>query len=104
MLKSIPNVVVFKMDVLITSHTDAEHLCNLEAVLKHLVEVGVKVKSNKCRFVLPEVRFLSRIVSVGGIRPSKSKTEAISDIPTPANTMELKALLLSFSSESEHWY
>ena len=45
LLKAIPNAVVFQDDVLITGHNDAEHLCNLEAVLKRLVEAGVKVKT-----------------------------------------------------------
>jgi len=88
LLKAIPNVVV-----LITGCNDAEHLCNLEAVLKRLDEADVKVKCDKCRFMLPQVEFLGRIVSADGIRPSTSKTDAIKDAPTPANTTELKAFL-----------
>jgi len=93
LLKAIPNVVVFQDDVMITGRNDAEHLCNLEAVLKRLVEAGVSVKRDKCRFMLPQVEFVGRIVSADGLRPSTSKTEAINDAPTPANMTELKAFL-----------
>ena len=93
LLEAIPNVVVFQDDALITGRNDAEHFCNIEAVLKRLVEADVEVKRDKCRFMLPEVEFLGRIASADGIRPSKSRIQAIGDVPTPANTTELKEFL-----------
>ena len=38
-----------------------------------------------------EIEFLGRIVSAEGMKPSKSKTEAISAVPHPTNLSELKS-------------
>ena len=46
------------IDDIITGANDAEHLSNLQDVLQCLDEHGLKVKSEKCRFMQPFVHFL----------------------------------------------
>ena len=42
-------------DILVTGHTVEEHLHNLEEVLKRLEEAGMRVKKDKCAFLLPKL-------------------------------------------------
>nr|XP_047141136.1 uncharacterized protein K02A2.6-like [Hydra vulgaris] len=50
-------------DILISWKTDAEHLNNLESVLKILKESGLTLKVSKCSFMQPEVEFCGFIIS-----------------------------------------
>ena len=45
-------------DILITGHSQQEHLKNLEEVLKRLEEAGMRLKQEKCTFLMPEVEHL----------------------------------------------
>ena len=60
LLKGIPQVVVYSDDVLITGKTEFEHIHHLEAVLERLQKAGMRLKKNKCYFLIPEVTYLAR--------------------------------------------
>ena len=49
-------------DVLIISRTLEEHLEHLERVLRRLIEVGLKLKLQKCHFIHQEVGFLGYVI------------------------------------------
>ena len=51
LLQGIPNTQCYLDDILITGKSDAEHLQNLEEVLKRLQNNGLRVKPAKCRFM-----------------------------------------------------
>ncbi len=70
MLRSIPGVVVYMDDILITGETDAEHLNSLEEVLKRLTKAGLHAKKNKCHFMEPQVVFLGHVVDEKGLHPA----------------------------------
>ncbi len=57
LLCSIPGVVVYLNDILITGPSEQEHLDTLEAGLQKLQEAGLKLQKDKCVFWGP----LSRI-------------------------------------------
>ena len=48
-------------DIMITGETKAEHLQTLE-VLKCLVKAGLRVKKNKCKFMVSSVSYLGHII------------------------------------------
>ena len=54
-LRGIPKVAVYIDDILITGDSEEEHLQNLEAVLSRLEEEGLRLKKEKCEFMLPKM-------------------------------------------------
>ena len=45
-------------DILITGHTESEHVANVEKVLERLSLAGMKLRREKCIFMAPEVQYL----------------------------------------------
>ncbi|XP_041347165.1 uncharacterized protein K02A2.6-like, partial [Gigantopelta aegis] len=54
LLQGMPYVVAYLDDILFS---EQEHLDNLECVLKTLSEAGMRLKREKCLFMLPEVDY-----------------------------------------------
>lgn len=80
-------------DVIIGSPTEREHLITLERVFERLHSHGLKLKQNKCLFLVDEVKYLGFIISKDGIKVDTEKVEAISKIPRPQDVTELKSFL-----------
>lgn len=101
LLQGIPQVSVYIDDVLVTGRTDAEHLHNLSEVLRRMAEAGMRLKRDKCYFMLPQVQYLGHIISRRGIQPTEEKVEAIRNAPTPTDVQQLKSFLglLNFYSK-----
>ena len=72
--------------------TGKEHLRNLE-VLRRLEEAGMKLKCEKCFFLLSEVEYLGHVICRAGLLPSEAKVAAITGAPAPTNETELKSFL-----------
>ena len=90
LLQGLPSVCVYIDDILVTGE---EHLHNLGEVLRRLEEAGMKVKREKCFFLLSEVEYLGHVISSAGLRPSEAKAAAITGAPAPTNETELKSFL-----------
>ena len=56
-------VTVYIDDVLIFSKTLEEHLTHIHSVLKRLLDVGLKLKPGKCKFLRKEVEYLGHILT-----------------------------------------
>ena len=80
-------------DILITGKDEASHLKALEEVLKRLSDAGLRVKRDKCLFLVSSVVFLGHKVDSKGLHPLQDKIEAIEAAPTPSSVTELKAYL-----------
>ena len=78
---------------LITGATEAEHLNNLHDVLSRLEQAGMRVKKNKCAFLLPQVDYLGHRISHSGLHPTEEKVRAIVEAPVPHNVSQLKSFL-----------
>ena len=92
-LRGIPHVCVYLDDILVTGNTDDEHLRTLEEVLGRLEAAGLRLKRNKCAFMLPSVEYLGHTISADGLRPSQKKVRAIMQAPKPHNVSQLRAFL-----------
>ncbi|XP_037293178.1 uncharacterized protein K02A2.6 isoform X1 [Manduca sexta] len=93
LLGNIPNVQVFLDDVIIGGKTKEEHLQALELVLQKLSDNGLKLKRQKCVFLVNEVTYLGYVISKDGVKADMSKIKAIRQIPTPKNISELRSFL-----------
>ena len=93
LLQGLPGVCIYLDDILITGKTDQEHLNNLSAVLQRLSAAGMKLKPEKCFFMLQEVEYLGHTISAKGIQPTSQKVRAIVEAPRPTNVSQLKSSL-----------
>ena len=66
---------------------------SLEAVLKRLLEAGLRMRNGKCLFLVSSVEFLGHKIDSTGLHPLSDKLEAIVAAPTPSTVTELKAYL-----------
>ena len=80
-------------DLIITGKSDAEHVRNLELVLKRLSEYGIRLKKSKCALMKSEVEYFAFIVNKNGIQPSPKKVEAMLKVPEPENVKQLQSWL-----------
>lgn len=92
-LQDLPHVCVYLDDILVTGPTEQEHLATLEEVLKRLDKAGVRLKRNKCEFMLPSIEYLGHRISAEGLQPTDSKDKALKDAPVPTNVSQLKSFL-----------
>ena len=93
LLQGLPQVSVYIYDILITGHTEIEHVANVEKVLERLSLAGMKLRQEKCIFMAPEVQYLGHKITKQGIEPTEEKVEAIVQSPHPTNISELKAFI-----------
>ncbi|XP_043944941.1 uncharacterized protein K02A2.6-like [Protopterus annectens] len=93
LVAGIPKVAVYLDDILLTGRNNCEHLETLNKVLRRLRETGLRVKRNKCAFMVKEAEFLGYKVDALGLHPLPDKVKAIQEAPAPTNVTELKAYL-----------
>ena len=93
LLQGIPRVVVYLDDILNTGTTDKEHIQALNDVLTRLEKVGLRVKKEKCAFMVKSIKYLGYRIDSEGLHPLKEKVSAITEAPAPKNVAELKAYL-----------
>ena len=92
LLQGIPKVCVYLDDILITGATEVEHLNNnLHDVLSRLEQAGMRLKKNKCAFLLPQVDYLEHRISHSGLHPTEEKVRVIVEAPVPHNVSQLKS-------------
>ena len=84
-LQGLPGVCVYLDHILITGKTEEDYLTNLSAVLQKLSAEGMKLKPEKCSFLLKEVEYLGHKISAQGLQPSLEKVRAIMEAPQPVN-------------------
>ncbi|XP_052566093.1 uncharacterized protein K02A2.6-like [Culex pipiens pallens] len=93
MVAGIPGVKTYLDDILIAGRTREDHDRSLRAVLERVREYGFHLRIEKCRFTLPQIKFLGHIVDKDGIRPDPSKTEAIAQMQPPKDVQQLRSYL-----------
>ena len=93
LLQGIPNVIVRMDDILISGKDDDHHMANLEAVLKKLSETGLRLRKEKCFFMVPEVTYCGYVINGRAIKPVEAKVDAIQNAPVPENVTQLRAFL-----------
>lgn len=69
------------------------HLGTLEKVLNIMQNAGLKLKKEKCSWLLPEISYLGYNIDCEGIHPTTEKVDAIVHAPEPKTVTELQAYL-----------
>ena len=96
-LQGMEKVTCYLDDILITGKSDEEHLMNLSEVLQRLQNHGVRIKLEKCRFMVDSVEYLGHRVDSKKLHTTDNKLKAIGDEPPPRNAQELRAFLGLFN-------
>ena len=89
-LQDLPGVCVYWDNLLVMGKSNEEHLVNLSAVLIRLATAGMKLKSDKCSFLLQEVEYLGHKISAKGLKPTTEKVQTLVQATQPTNVTELK--------------
>ena len=76
LLQGIPQVIVRMDDIPISGKDDDNHIANLEAVLKKLSEAGLRLRKEKCFFMVSEVTYCGYEINGHGIKSVKAKVDA----------------------------
>ena len=83
-------VSVYLDDILVFSHSLEDHLGHLKVVMKRLVEVGLKLKPEKCHFARPELEYLGHIITREGLKTNPRLIGAVKDFPSPRNVHDMR--------------
>ena len=67
LLGDLPHVCIYLDDILVTGESETAHLRNLARVLERLASAGIRLKQDKCSFMIPEVQYLGHRISSEGI-------------------------------------
>ena len=92
-LRGIPHVSVYIDHILVTGATESEYLQTLDKVLTQLHNAGIRLRCNKCAFMLRQVDYLGHSISAEGLKPSEEKIRALSQAPAPTNLTQLRSFL-----------
>ena len=93
LLQRLEHVVVYIDDILITGRTKEEHLCTLGKVLQILEDARMRLKKEKCVFMVPSMEYLGHSISKEGLQLTAEKVRAITVAPQLTNVFELKEFL-----------
>ena len=88
--------IAYLDDILIYGRTFEEHLENLEAILKRLMEKGIKLNAKKCHFFKREIKYLGRLISKDGYRADPQDSIALEKFRAPPKTVGKLRSLLGF--------
>ena len=83
-------VALYIDDTVIYSSAFEAHLAHLRRVLDRLIQVGLKLKPQKCHFLCPEVDFLGYLITPQGIHPNPQKVAAVREYPVPKSVKEVR--------------
>ena len=92
-LQDLDFVFVYLDDILVASQNKEDHKRHLTTLFDRLLEHGLVIKLEKCRFGVEQIDFLGHRVSASGITPLPSKVTAVLEYPQPSNAKGLERFL-----------
>lgn len=92
-LQGITGAINISDDILIFGKTQSEHDENLHKTLRRLSEKGLTLNRAKCELNVKSVEYFGHVFSSDGVSASKTKVDAIKNMPSPTNVGELRSLL-----------
>ena len=80
-------------DCIVYGKGEAEIFTNLKKVLERFRLKGLRLKAKKCRFGLPRIEYVGRVVDEDGLSMSKEKIEIVLTFSIPKNLILLRSFL-----------
>ncbi|KAK3797416.1 hypothetical protein RRG08_035863 [Elysia crispata] len=93
-VQEIDSAFVYLDDILIASSTEKEHLDDLKAVLRRLINHGLVIRLEKCLFGVSSLESLGHQVSKKGSSPTQAKVKVIQTFPQPSTVKGLQEFFL----------
>lgn len=78
-------------DIIVTGRNNIEHETNLRKVLQCLMDNGIRLGIDKCKFFQNSVSYCGHIISKEGLKKSKDLVQAVLAFPKPKNPTEVRA-------------
>ena len=97
----LPDVHVIHDDIITATDDEASHVTILDKVLSILLERGLNLNKEKCKFGAKEIKFWGMLISAAGIRPDPEKVEALNHLTTPKNKEELVSFICMMQSNAD---
>lgn len=91
LFQGLSGVFVFVDDIIVTGKTERDHINNLGKVFQRLVDVGLRLRKDKCLFFQDSVKYLGHIVNREGLSKSNERVEAIMNAPRPKDVSEVRS-------------
>jgi len=92
-LEGTPGTSCILDDMIITGKDDAEHLANLEEVLRWLQLHGLRANKAKCEFFKEKIIYCGHDIDKDGLHKSAKKVEAVLNAPRPNDGTEGRSFL-----------
>ncbi|CAF0938728.1 unnamed protein product [Adineta ricciae] len=80
-------------DIIVYSRTFEQHLQDLKKVFLALADANITLKSSKCNFCRPKMKYLGHIITPGGIKPDPDLISTMTKFTQPTKTKEVQAFL-----------
>lgn len=96
------NFVGYFDDITSFGRTWEEFLLNTRKLFQRIRANGIKFKTQKCNFGVPEIKFLGHYVNEIGIRPNPAKVEALKSLKYPETKKALRSMLGMFTFFSRY--
>ena len=92
-LDGLEGVVCHMDDVCVWGKSPEEHDARVRAVLGRMVEAGMTLNVDKCKFSCSSIKFLGHIISASGIRANPEAIQGIESFATPKNAKDVRSFL-----------
>ena len=80
-------------DIFIFSKNFEDHLQHIEIFLATILETGLKLKPEKCKFAFNQIKVLGHIINGTGIGVDPEKVAACKEMPKPKSVKEVQTFL-----------
>ena len=100
--QKIQSLTVRVDDILIAGINQKEMLENLRETLTVTRNCGLRLKREKCSFMVDEMIYLGFLINSKDVAPVKAKLDSILEMPTPTNETELKSFLGMVNYSQRH--
>ena len=92
-VQGIPGVANLSDDIIVHAKNMKEHDERLRKTLHRLLEAGLTLNAEKCRYRKDEIEFLGHKLTAKGLDPARNKVEAIINAREPQNISEVRSFL-----------
>lgn len=84
---------VYLDDIIVFAKNLEEHERRIDELMDRLRKANLRLQSEKCDFLRPEVNYLGHIISREGLKPNPDKIEAVKKFPTPKKQRNIREFL-----------